>query len=478
MSIYNSNDFDELVLAHLIRSPAIYNRAKKLKIEGDDFLTSRTAGIQLYKEIAELVLRLNVCPLPKNILELELNVLTETGTVSGVEPEDIENLINWFYSTDLSDPYVDEHLVNFIKHRRFSKVQQEETDGVQLFTRLSEVDLSIPKTDKSVTLAPFATPVLCAPNAGISTGFLKLDNSMGGGTHRQECGLIMAASGSGKTAVGINIAIGGMRSHNTLYISLEEPADYLTQRYYARLFQLNYTQLKNGDEQEQERLIQNFNEMTNIEKSMYSRLRIIDGRSLCPITYKGIWELIEKEAQNGFVADVVIIDQLDYMAPDKNLPKNVDRWRELEQITMEVDLMSSMRLGSKYFGMWVLHQIRGKPKWEYTYDDIAGFKGVVKPFDHATGIGRMPGTPYMNFHSLKTRHGDHFSHSYLGDLAHMTFHESDFQPPRDNYGNVIYGDTAKKTASKPQRAIKIEDDSLPPPRNSITRVDINAIQPP
>lgn len=466
MSMYNTTDFDEMVLAHMLRCPEVYNRAKKLRITGEDFLSSTLAGIQLYKTIADISLRLNLCPIPKNILEMELNQLIEAGILMG-DYDQLQQLVNWFYEADLSVAYVNHHLIDFIKHRRFSKINQETSDSVSLFSKLLEADREIPKAEGAVIVDPFAEPIMCASDTGISTGFLKVDASLGGGTHKRECGLIMAASGSGKTAIGINFSIGGMRNHNTLYVSLEEPADHLIQRYYANLFQLEYTKLKNGDPDTQRELRTTFSMMTDIEKSMYRRLKIVDGRNQCPINYKGIEELIERAAQeSGFVADVVIIDQLDFMTPYKTMPKSADKWREYEQTTMEIDELSNYMVGGvNPIGVWVLHQIRGKPRWEYDYNDIAGYKGVVKPFDLAIGVGRAIGEPYVNIHSMKTRHGEPFAHSYRGDFAKMTFIDCEYKPPQEAATNGYNG---------PRKAKK-EEGPLPPPTFNGTRIPVDEI---
>lgn len=484
MSIYNSSDFDEMLLAHLIRSPEIFNRAKKIKLEGNDLLTSNTAGIQLYKDIAELVLRLNICPLPKNILELELAVLVDSGVIGGVEPDELSQLVDWFYTSEISNEYVNEHLVNFLRHRRFSKIQQESTSSVELYTQLTEADLSIPKTDQAVIVNPFDTPILCEANSGISTGFMRLDLAMGGGVHDEECGLLLAASGSGKTAIGVNFCIGAMSSSNTLYISLEEPYQHLIQRFYAKFYQLNYSLLKNGDEEARAHLLNNFQGMTNIERSIYRRLKVVDGRNLCPITYKGIEEIIEQTAQEGFVPKTVVIDQLDFMSAYKPMKKSAERWQEYEQISSEIDALSNYKVGGvSPIGVTLLHQIKGKPRWEYTFEDIAGYKGVVKPFDIAIGVGRMPRTSYINLHSLKTRHGEPFALSYEASFAYMSFADSAFQPDRDKKtGDVLYGtgETVKKGKKKDNEADdeeEEENDALPPPTYS-GRVAVEDILPP
>jgi hypothetical protein len=235
----------------------------------------------------------------------------------------------------------------------------------------------------------------------------------------------------------------------------------LIQRFYANLFQLSYSRLKNGDLAVREELLQNFAARTDIERAMYRRLKIVDGRNLCPITYKGIIELLERSAQEeDFVADVVIVDQLEFMTPAKAIEKGAGKWREYEQISFEIDALSQYRIGNQRpICVWLLHQIQGRPQWEYSYDNIAGFKGIVKPFDVAMGAGRMPGTDFINLHSLKNRHSAPFAHTYVANFAHMRFDESNFQPERDRHNNVVY---ANKDRPKTKKEREAEPHKEPP----------------
>lgn len=448
MNMYDDKDFDELILVHMIHDPKIYNKTKQLRFTGEDFLTSILAGNQIYQNIGEILLELNICPCPKQILEIEINQRIRDGVLTA-DSEKLQTIVDWFYDNpELSYAYVEAHLIPFLKHRRFTKVKHSTQDPSELYSQLAIADSTIPKTDGALIVNPFDMPILCETSQGISTGFSRLDIALGGGYHKEECGLILAASGSGKTSLGVNFCAGSMATHNVMYISLEEPMKHLVQRFYANRHKLPYTKLKNGDPEVQQQLIDLFQSRTDIERAMFNRLKVVDARDQCPITYKGIEELLENAANEGFVTDAVVIDQLDFMAPFKSRGKGVDKWQEYEQICSEIDTLSQYKIGgTNNISVWVLHQIHGKALWEYSFDNIAGYKGAVKPFDMAVAVGRYPGTDFLNIHSLKTRHGQPFAYTYTANFSHMTFNDGVWQPPRNQNGEVIYGNA---TFQKPK----------------------------
>ncbi len=472
MSMYNSSDFDEMLLAHLVRDQESLTRAKKIKVESDDFLTSQIAGLRIYKEFAETILKFDKTPIPKEILEIEIAEKVENGVIYGVDSDQIEALINSFYTVALLPGYVKEHLIPFVKYRRFSKLQQSIPNTVDLYTELNKVaiDLSFVEHTEDITFVhPFDRPILVKESFGMSTGFMKVDAKFGG-LNKEECGLILAASGSGKTAVGINVALGAATAHNTLYIGLEEPYENLICRWYANKFGLRYNLLKKGNPTEQALLKTAFSDMDCASRDKLRRLSIVDARMQCPLSIQGIIDILEKKAAEGFIPECVIIDQMDYMMPRKKLKRDSDKWAEYEQIAFECDELSQYKIAGEHtFGLWVLHQITGRPKWEYTYDDISGFRGIIKPFDVALGIGRYDKkekkedtkegqeeeeiivSPYINISSLKSRHSEQFAQPYFADFGKMQFIESNWIPPEFRETDDEVEEKPKKKWKRPPR---------------------------
>lgn len=465
MSLYNA-DFDELVLAHLIRSPEVLKKAKQYKIEGDDFLTSFVAGIQAYKQIAEAVLAIPLpAPIPKNILELELSEKFNNGEIIGLDSDKLEELVAWIYNLELTPTYILEHLLPFIKHRRLTKVQQNTPNTVNLYEEMHKIAVELnfsSSNDEVIGISPFDRPIFVENVSNRETGFDGLDSKLGG-FNVEECSLLLASSGSGKTAVATNIALAVSKNQNVMFLSLEEPTTHLVQRFYARQFDCDYSKLRYGNADEQLELRSKFADFTAPERAAARRLKIVDARAQAPITIQGIQDILERYAAEGFITDTLIIDQMDYMSPLKNLGKAPDKWKEYEQIAFECDALSLYKIqGTHPIAVIVIHQLKGRPKWEYTYDDITGFKGIVKPFDNAIAIGRFAmDSPHINLTSLKVRHTAPFRLTYSADFSRMKFYPEEWAPPEnslgDDGGKKINYTKAKKQKKKDEENEKYGD---------------------
>lgn len=450
MSIYNSADFDEQVLAHLARSPEVFRKAKKLKLEGDDFLTSYAAGIQVYKVIGETLLNLGVDPpIPQSLLEIELAEKFMHGEVTGVDETTVVELLTWMYTTELKPEYIINHLALYIKHRRLTKVQQNTAGTLDLYDEMNKVASSLEvdnSTSEIISLNPFDRPIFVDESNFRDAGFDGLTQAMGG-FQPEECSLILGCSGAGKTSVAINIASAIAQNYNVLYLSLEEPTEHLVQRFYANKFGLHYTKLRYGNQEEKMLLQTAFNDLTAPERAAMRRLKIADARKQCPITFKAIITLLESYAADNFIVDTLIIDQMDYMAPATYNKGRDGKWENYEAISFECDELSNYKIQGRHpISVIVLHQLKGNPKWRFSYDDITGFKGIVKPFDNAIAIGKVPDTDHINLQSLKVRHSAPFCLTYRANFANMTFAAEKF----------IYDEEAdsKQKGSKYQRKKK------------------------
>jgi hypothetical protein len=146
---------------------------------------------------------------------------------------------------------------------------------------------------------------------------------------------------------------------------------------------------------------------------------------------------------------VIFIDQMDYMKPDRPVAKGAQKWQEFETIAFECDKLSQYRInGTHTFALWLVHQAKGNMLWEFGYDNISGFKGIVKPFDVALGVGRFSkDTPYINLFSMKVRHTQHFVQSYHALFENMNFIQKNWTPPKPENGKRNRG--LRKPADTP-----------------------------
>lgn len=438
-ALYNNTDIDEIFIKHFVRSKAVLDRAKELGIKGEDFLTSTLAGIRIYKHIVDLIFEINETPIDRKIVELGLGKKKDEGLLDKDDLQQIGPLLDWCYSSEaLNEDYCCTHLLPFMRYRRFSKaVDSFKDDPIQAYAELHKEALTI--TDKRVaTDAKFASPFMSAMyselSEGILTGFPKVDEVMEG-LGREECGLLVGHSGTGKTAVASAMSLYAAHTgRKVLYISLEEPMRGVVNRWYASELNLNYTRLHHGRSEIKNELIAAFDLMpAESKKILVENLQIVDARGLTPISYSEIKTLIDMKAGQGFIPDMVIIDQMDYMRPEKLLPKGAAKWQEFEQIAFECDKLSQYLIKGQTFALWVIHQSKGQMQWTFGYDEISGFKGIVKPFDVAMGIGRYSrDTPYINLFSLKVRHTQHFEQSYNALFENMKFIQKSWAPPEDD----------------------------------------------
>jgi hypothetical protein len=193
--------------------------------------------------------------------------------------------------------------------------------------------------------------------------------------------------------------------------------------------------------------------MAPITKETLQNLHIVDARALCPINVDALKTIVEQKAAEGFIPDVIFIDQLDYVTPLKQLPKGSMPWQEYQQSAFELDAFSQYKIQGKFdFALWVVHQGKGAMKWEFGYDDISGFRGIVKPFDICLGVGRhLKEEPFINLFSMKVRHTSHVKQSYKAEFEYMSFIQQQWSPEMLKKS----ADTKKKEEFEKTEAIKL-----------------------
>lgn len=423
--ILDSADFIEITLKHLIRDPAVYQKAKELKLKADDFLSSELAGIRLYKELADVALTIGHPPIDRKIVLLHLKEKLKSGSLQDHSVEDIGKLIDWIFSSDLNAVYVNDRLKDFIRRRRLVKAHIDNADDPEsVLTEMSKVAVDLNQTEASTktrTFKPFETIVTRPEFSGLQTGFARIDKVIGG-LGFGEYGLIIGHSSSGKTAVAASIMLENAQMNNkVLYLSAEEPGENICDRGYSKQFKIGYTALHQGAEAAKLELTAAMSELPEEERRpLIENLQIEDVRHLAPINKDMVITILEKKAKEGFLPDLVIIDQMDYQEP---IGKYDQKWQRYEAVSMENDYLSQYLIaGHKPFGLWVLHQASGKMSRTYTNAEISGFKGVIRPADICLCIGRESiADPVAKLFSLKTRHTDSFDIDYQFNGEFMSF---------------------------------------------------------
>lgn len=426
--LYDTDDMSEIFLKCYLTSEEVNVLAKRCKFTPDD-LVSGVKGMEIYKRFAEIGDNVGLVPCDKQVFNMHLNQAIDDKKLEDYEPEDIQTLFEYVFDKDVSKvSYMKEHAPNFIIRRRALKiVTNKKDDTVAIQDELSKLADTIQDAKISAVakvLDPGAVMVKATRAAGSGILFnIPLIDSKVGGLGKGECALILGHSGSGKTAIASFLTRQmGLQGKNVLYISAEEPAENIVHRIYAQAFNIDYSAMHRGEAEMEKQ--EAWGQMTDEERAKISRIRVVDVRDLTPISPKGLIKVIEQQAAAGFIADAVVVDQLDYTRPDKAMPKGTAKWQEYETTAFELDTTLSQHKiqGIHEFALVVIHQATGEMLWSYDYDKIAGCKGIVRPFDLAMGVGREDKeATHINLFSLKVRHASNFSLPMRADFSHMTF---------------------------------------------------------
>jgi hypothetical protein len=226
------------------------------------------------------------------------------------------------------------------------------------------------------------------------------------------------------TAVGTNmVGISAEMGRKAVYISCEEHEDDLSQRFYSRVFRIPYRQLRQGSANIE--LESKFNEELTTEKIKFLKdnlclmgLKGIDGA----ITPNLLYELLKQNyEETGFIPELVMLDQLQFITPDAPIRKNMQTY-EIEGMTAaELDQLSHKQIGGKGFVLWVQHQAKGKTRAYFTIDEIQGYKAIVNKPDLVLGVGRAGDkSDEINLFPLKIRHSADFKITLKTEFEYMT----------------------------------------------------------
>jgi len=439
MNKFDTADYDEEVLKHLVRSSVVFKKAQEIKLKPEDFLSSDLAGVKLYKHIAAAVMKIGKLPISRRTLEIRVK---ESLASEGIPlDEGFSTLLDWIYNDVLNEQLIADELKDFAKRRRLVKLKDSHSDDdLDNFAReaakLAVSFDSLETVSQATSAKPFAAIHVAKTTHGIHTGFAGVDAKFHG-LGREEYGLIIGHSGSGKTAVTSAMArYSALNGYKALYISLEEPKKNIIDRWYAAQFRISYSRLHFGLEDPKQKsdittdleiALRDLDEQT---KESLMNLEIIDARDLCPINANQIKDLIDQKVSEGFIPDVIMVDQLEFMTPIMEMPKQAQQYQHLEQCSKEMDRLSQYKINDEHtFALWLIHQGKGSPKWIFGYDDIAGARGIVRPTDVCLGVGRMDvKDPHVNLFSLKNRHGQPFQVSYRAEFEYMSFIQEKYDP--------------------------------------------------
>lgn len=424
----NSSDYIELLLRHLVRDPAVFAKASDYHITGDDFVLSNDYGMSVYKGMVDSIMEINTCPIDPALFGMHLSKRFASREIDEQLYDGCADLMFFMYSGTLNTDYFLKSLKDFLLAKRGAKAVFQTGENIpELTTKLADIGIILDMADgleDAENVHPFLAPVFSVTSQTVLTGFRTIDQ-ITNGLAPGEYGQVIGYSGGGKTALGCCFAFNAAETgHNATFVSLEGSAQEISNRFYANLFEISYSELHKGSQNM--RLTEEFRAPENAERIalMQKHLSIEGMKGLTPVNADQIYSrLVQKYETTGFIPKVVVIDQLQFIEP-RNRAKSDAEWQCEKKAAAEIDELSHMEVGGKNFACWLLHQAKGKLKRIFTREDLDGFKGIIHKADLTIGIGRenQQSQDFAIF-SIKARHCPDFATNYLGKLVYMKFED-------------------------------------------------------
>lgn len=423
----NQNDFLQLLLRHMARSKAVYSRAKMFGMTEEDFLSSSIAGLRLYAKFAEIIFNVDSSPIDQDVFGVLLKKKIEDNELIGASVEQTARLYSFLYDGSLNEEIILNNLPDFIKSRRQEKAYVEFAGDIDtLKDRLNQiaVELNVQSSENQCeVISPFERIVRKSIVDRIPIGLEEIDAAVGG-IGFGEFAIVLGYSGGGKSALMCHTAKHAAQlGYKPLILSLEEPAVDICNRFYASVFEIDYTKLHHGKALLE--LEDAFAYMNEMEKKQLENILVDDVRALAPASVIDLIGRLEYLAsgkdRDPFIPNIVFVDQMDYLSA---IDRSLTGWEMYSKVAFEFDMeFSQYKIQDTYpFAAWLNHQVGGKLKPTFTRQEIQGFKAIDKPADLVMGIGKSdPKDEWVNIFSLKSRHSKNFEVKYKTDLSHMKF---------------------------------------------------------
>jgi hypothetical protein len=196
--------------------------------------------------------------------------------------------------------------------------------------------------------------------------------------------LLVAPSGTGKTSFSVFSAVQlALAGTKVIYITVEEPIGNIVERMNAGEFGVTYTDLHRGISAASEKIEAEWESHSDRRALVTKNLRMIDLSGRYPEAHE-LLAAIAEIRQQGFEADVVILDQLEFIGIDQQTDDE-----EMEGRAMPRAIALAETLRGSPFSTWILHQIDGNVRETFSTEDVVGGADVVDCFDAVIGIGRI-----------------------------------------------------------------------------------------
>lgn len=408
-----------------------YFKLMKSTMTPDDFLEHHT-GDASYYFIARALFELDpVAPPDSGLFLCKIQKLRDASPLVPVNREHMLEVLNAFFGHIPKQPNMSMVRLHreFVRARRILQIKSSTDDILVMTEAVNRLNMELPplnfsQAESAVAINPFEKLLIKTESATIPTGLRTLDSKLGGGSHYGELTVLVGGSGGGKTAIS-NFFAGqaAAMGFDVLYVSGEEQIEDLANRYYANEFGIDYSQLHAGKaifelEQTYREWFQN---LTPRKQSLLKHLKLLDLRQHIPLTIPMIEMEIQKLVNQGFVPQLVFIDQLQFLVPSTGKKDSKD-WEQQRDVLIECDRLSHTKFNGQPISLWVMHQSKGKWKAIYNNTEIDGYKGIVHKPENIFTIGRLQedGDEYV-LASMKCRHHKNFRVKLKGELQYMRY---------------------------------------------------------
>jgi hypothetical protein len=235
---------------------------------------------------------------------------------------------------------------------------------------------------------------------------------------RGHTGLWLApySSGKGMALVHLDIAY-ALQSLNVLHITLEDPREEVEDRLDAALSGLAKEKLVNLPNKLR-------NRFAKMKKKIHGRIRIVDGTAE-EWTVTKVERTWEQLCQEGFVADVVVVDYDDYIKCERQFKGEGNKRFEMEEIYKRFNRFAAKR----DIIFWTAAQTgRGaEGKKIVTGKDAAEDINKIRKVFFAIGIGTSGDTEGLKYLTVCRHRLDRsrFTVEIMSDFASATFYDRD-----------------------------------------------------
>lgn len=168
----------------------------------------------------------------------------------------------------------------------------------------------------------------------IPTGISKLDDVLGGGLHKGDVGLIIAALGCGKTSITTSMAhaaavakcpANDFKGFKVLQIVFEDTVRQISRKYYSKVSQIETRLInRNSETTEEVRSIIKDYEDAELMLNNVKVLRLSTGE----VTATDIKEKIKKMINEGFKPDLLVVDYFECLVGERGTGSDSEWVRE------------------------------------------------------------------------------------------------------------------------------------------------------